>query len=90
MSTDRRFPRWTVTSTLLVGLLVAATVHGFYNAFWRISGIVMTLIGWPLRRGHMLHKHESTTRFEYASNPLSPLSDPFNGALKRPTQKANS
>ena len=22
--------------------------------------------------------------------PLSPLSDPFNGALKRPTQKANS
>jgi signal transduction histidine kinase len=23
-------------------------------------------------------------------NPLSPLSDPFKGALKRPTQKANS
>jgi hypothetical protein len=24
------------------------------------------------------------------NTPLSPLSDPFNGALKRPTQKANS
>ena len=24
------------------------------------------------------------------NNPLSPLSDPFNGALKRPNSKANS
>ncbi len=32
-------------------------------------------------------KYSSSTR---AINPLSPLSDPFKGALKRPTQKANS
>jgi hypothetical protein len=26
---------------------------------------------------------------EGENTPLSPLSDPYNGALKRPTQKAN-
>jgi hypothetical protein len=29
-------------------------------------------------------------RLPSASTPFLPISDPFNGALKRPTQKANS
>ncbi|MDG2122643.1 MAG: hypothetical protein P8J87_03035 [Verrucomicrobiales bacterium] len=34
------------------------------------------------------HVHELA--FWISPSPLSPLSDPFNAALKRPTSKANS
>ena len=40
---------------------------------------------------HSSRLSEFQLRFDPSSprNPLSPLSDPFNGALKRPNSKAN-
>jgi hypothetical protein len=36
------------------------------------------------------NRNSQTCTVTERGNPLSPLSDPFKGALKRPTQKANS
>ena len=73
---------------LMAGIIINPRARIFHGHCWGYTSEVKKTFGNP-QPGDVITMKDFKDR-PLGSTPYLPLSDPFNGALKRPTSKANS